>query len=184
MTSFKDQFWSLGILLRFPYFEKYFLALTPLSENFLGNLPRSSIIWARWSSFFPNESLLSLRGLNRSSPVNISKVIQAKDHISADKLYFDPVSTSGPRYCLVWISVAKWWCYQQAFPRSAIFTLNPFSNKGPLLKASLVSKALKRSLRVFLAFGCFYTFSIFWLTCSPLCLTKAILSYSFLIFLR
>jgi hypothetical protein len=45
--------------------------------------------------------------LNKSSPVSISKVIQARDHISAERLYLDPVSTSGPRYCLVWISVAK-----------------------------------------------------------------------------
>jgi hypothetical protein len=69
---------------------------------------------------------LSFLGLKRSSPVSISKVMQAKDHISAERLYFDPVKTSGPLYCRVWIYVAKWWCYQQAFPRSAIFTLNPF----------------------------------------------------------
>ena len=150
MTSLRLQFWSFGILTRFPSLEKYFLLLEPLTVNFLGNRPNSSIIWARWSSFLPKVSLLSFRGLKRSYPVNISKVMQAKDHISADKLYFDPVSTSGPRYCLVWISVAKWWCSQQAFPRSAILTLKPFSNLGPLSRTSLVSKALKSSFTLFL----------------------------------
>ena len=156
ITSFKLQFWSFGILTKLPSFEKYFLLLRPRQVNFLGNLPKSSIIWARWSSFFPKESLLSLRGLNKSYPVNISKVIHAKDHISALKLYFDPVKTSGPRYCLVWISVAKWWCYQQAFPRSAIFTLKPFSSFGPLSRTSLVENALNSSFVDFLVPGDFF----------------------------
>ena len=103
ITSFKLQFWSLGIRIKLPSFEKYFLVFRPRHVNFLGNLPRSYIIWARWSSFFPKESLLSFLGLNRSSPVSISKVMQASDHISAVRLYLDPVKTSGPRYCLVWI---------------------------------------------------------------------------------
>ena len=98
ITSFKLQFWSLGMRTRLPYFEKYFLAFAPLTVNFLGNLPRSSIIWAKWSSFLPKLSLWSFLGLNSSYPVSISKVMQANDHISALRLYFDPVSTSGPLY--------------------------------------------------------------------------------------
>lgn len=125
ITSFRLQFCNLGILCNDPSLLKYFRDLAPLRANFFGNLPKSYIIWAKWSSFFPNDSLLSFRGLNKSSPVNISKVMQAKDHISAVRLYLEPVKTSGPLYCLVWISVAKWWCYQQALPKSAIFTLNP-----------------------------------------------------------
>jgi len=46
--------------------------------------------------------------LNKRSPVNISNVMQAKDHKSAVVLYFEPKITSGPLYCLVWIYVAKW----------------------------------------------------------------------------
>jgi len=149
MTSLRLQFWSLGMRTRLPSLEKYLRLLLPRTVNFRGNLPNSYIIWARWSSFLPKESLLSFRGLKSSSPVSISKVMQARDHMSAVRLYFDPVSTSGPLYCLVWISVAKWWCYQQAFPRSAILTLKPFSSLGPLSRTSLVEKALKRSLMVF-----------------------------------
>jgi hypothetical protein len=102
----------------------------------------------------PKLSLWSLRGLNSNSPVSISKVMQARDHMSALRLYLDPVRTSGPRYCRVWISVAKWWCYQQAFPRSAIFTLNPFYSLGPLSRISLVRKAEKRSLTDFFSRCC------------------------------
>ena len=148
ITSFKLQFWSFGILCRVPSLLKYFLDFAPLKANFLGNLPKSSIIWAKWSSFFPKVSELSFLGLNKSSPVSISKVMQAKDHISADRLYFEPVKTSGPRYCRVWISVAKWWCYQQALPKSAILTLNPSSSFGPLSITSLVSKAENNSFAV------------------------------------
>lgn len=72
--------------------------------------------------------------------------------MSAVKLYFDPVKTYGPLYCLVWISVAKWWCSQQAFPKSAIFTLNPFYNLGPLSKISFVLKAENSYLTVFFGF--------------------------------
>jgi hypothetical protein len=126
ITSFKLQFWSFGILCNEPDWLKYFLDLAPLKANFFGNLPKSYIIWAKWSSFFPKASELSFLGLNNSSPVSISNVMHASDHISAERLYFEPVKTSGPLYCLVWISVAKWWCYQQAFPKSAILTLNPF----------------------------------------------------------
>ncbi len=126
-------------------------------ENFLGNLPNSSIIWARWSSFFPNVSELSFLGLKSNYPVSISKVMQANDHISADRLYFDPVKTYGPRYWRVWISVAKWWCSQHAFPKSAILTLNPSSSFGPLSRTSLASNAENNYLAVFEAF---YFFSI------------------------
>lgn len=145
MTSFRLQFWSFGIRARFPFLAKYFRLLAPRIENFLGNLPRSSIIWARWSSFLPKESLLSFLGLKRSYPVSISNVMQARDHMSAVRLYLDPVKTSGPLYCLVWIYVAKWWCYQHAFPRSAILTLNPFSSLGPLSMTNFVEKALNSS---------------------------------------
>lgn len=34
-----------------------------------------------------------------------------------------PRMTSGDRYCLVWMSLVKWWLTQQALPRSAILTL-------------------------------------------------------------
>jgi len=149
-----DQFCSFGIRFRFPSFEKYFLALVPLQVNLCGNLPSNSIICARWSSFFPKESLLSLWGLKSSSPVNISKVIQARDHISAVKLYFDPRRTYGPLYWRVCISVAKWWCSQQAFPKSAILTLNPFSSLGPLLSTNLVSKAENSSFNFLFFFSC------------------------------
>jgi hypothetical protein len=33
--------------------------------------------------------------------------MHAKDHISADVPYFDPIITSGDLYYLVWISVEK-----------------------------------------------------------------------------
>jgi hypothetical protein len=69
----------------------------------------------------------------------------------------EPVNTSGPLYCLVWISVAKWWCYQQAFPKSAIFTLNPFYSLGPLSMTNLVSNALNSCLIFFYSRG-FFTF--------------------------
>lgn len=153
ITSLRLQFCSFGILAKLPYFEKYFLAFAPLTVNFLGNLPKSYIICARWSSFLPKLSFWSFLGLKSSYPVNISKVIHAKDHISALRLYLEPVSTSGPLYCLVWISVAKWWCSQQAFPRSAILTLNPFSSLGPLSRTSLVWKAEKSSAILFWALG-------------------------------
>ena len=149
ITSLRLQFWSFGILCREPSLLKYLRDLTPLNENFLGNRPKSYIICAKWSSFLPKVSELSFLGLKSNSPVNISKVIQANDHISALKLYFEPVKTSGPRYCLVWISVAKWWCYQQALPKSAIFTLKPYSSLGPLSRTSLVSNAEKSYFAVF-----------------------------------
>lgn len=31
--------------------------------------------------------------------------------------------TSGDRYCRVWIYVENWWCFQHAFPKSAILLL-------------------------------------------------------------
>lgn len=34
-----------------------------------------------------------------------------------------PSMTSGERYCLVWMSLVKWWFVQHALPRSAILTL-------------------------------------------------------------
>lgn len=37
--------------------------------------------------------------------------------------HLDPRITSGERYCLVWISLVKWWLTQHALPRSAILTL-------------------------------------------------------------
>ena len=33
-----------------------------------------------------------------------------------------PRITSGDRYCLVWMSLVKWWFTQHALPRSAILT--------------------------------------------------------------
>jgi hypothetical protein len=85
--------------------------------------------------------------------------MHAKDHKSAEVLYFEPSKTSGPLYWRVCIYVAKWWCIQQALPRSAIFTLKPFSSFGPLSKTSLVSKALNNS---FIEISFFYVFC--WLT--------------------
>lgn len=158
MTSFIDQFCNLGIRQRAPSRVKYLRDLEPLCESFLGNRPSNSIICAKWSSFFPNCSLVSFLGLNSSSPVSISKTIHAKDHISADRLYFDPVRTYGPRYCRVWIYVAKWWCYQHAFPKSAILTLNPSYSFGPLSKTSLVSKAENNYCSVFWTFAGFWGF--------------------------
>lgn len=101
MKSLMDHCCRLGTLLSLPVFEKYFLNLEHLRVNFLGKIPSSYIIWAMWSSFFPYTSLVSLLGLKRRSPVNISKVMQASDHRSAVILYLDPKITSGPLYCLV-----------------------------------------------------------------------------------
>ena len=179
ITSLRLQFWSFGILCSEPSLLKYFRDFTPLKENFFGNRPKSYIICAKWSSFFPNVYELSFRGLKRSSPVNISNVIQAKDHISALRLYLEPVNTSGPRYCLVWISVAKWWCSQQALPKSAIFTLNPSSSLGPLSRTSFVSNAEKSYLAVlwFVLLLFFYWLALFLISSSPF-------YYHCLIFLR
>lgn len=180
ITSFRLQFWSLGILCKVPSLLKYFLDLAPLKANFLGNLPKSSIICAKWSSFLPKVSELSFLGLNNNSPVSISNVIQANDHMSADKLYFDPVNTSGPRYWRVWISVAKWWCYQQALPKSAILTLNPSSSFGPLSSTSFVSKAEKSSFAVLdlpYFWDCYIYFFVSSISSSPF-------SWNFFIFLR
>jgi hypothetical protein len=78
--------------------------------------------------------------------------MHAHDQISAEVSYLAPINTSGLLYCLVWISVAKWWWVQQAFPKSAILTLNPFSSFGPLSKISLLLITLKRSLILFFYF--------------------------------
>ena len=91
-----------------------------------------------------------------------SKVIQANDHISAVRLYLEPSMTYGLRYCLVWIYVAKWWCSQQALPKSAILTLmfsvNPLS---VLSKDSLCLKLTKSSLTDFLGL---FDPSLLWVT--------------------
>jgi hypothetical protein len=44
-------------------------------------------------------------------------------HTSVLAPHFAPNITSGDRYCLVWMSLVKWWLTQQALPRSAILTL-------------------------------------------------------------
>lgn len=44
-------------------------------------------------------------------------------HTSVLAPHLAPKMTSGDRYCLVCMSFVKWWLTQQAFPRSAIFTL-------------------------------------------------------------
>ncbi len=82
-----------------------------------------------WSSSLSKP--LPFFGSNRKSPVAISKIIQAKDHISAEVPYLAPIMTSGDLYCLVWISVEKWWYDQQPLPKSQIFSRNDSSNFGP-----------------------------------------------------
>lgn len=122
---------------------------------------------------------MSFLGLNKSYPVSISNVMQANDHMSAERLYFEPVNTSGPLYCLVWISVAKWWCYQQALPKSAILTLKPFSSFGPLSRTSFVSNAENSYFALFPPFSFFsllFSFLCSWSYYSPF-------SCHFLIFL-
>ena len=167
ITSFKVQFCSFGILARDPPFVIYFLAFSPLMDIFFGNRPINSIIWARWSSFLPNWSLVSFLGLNKSSPVKSSNVMQAKDHISAERLYFDPNRTSGLLYCLVWISVAKWWCSQQAFPKSAILTLNPSVNPPSTLSNDILCLWFPNSYwTAFLGLGFIFLYFINLLFCS------------------
>ena len=107
------------------------MAFDPLNENSKGNFPNSSWVYARWSSFL--EKLGPFRGSKRKSPVMSSNIIQAKLHMSAVLLYFEPIRTlkiyylfiitSGDRYYLVCINVENWWWTQQALPRSAIFIL-------------------------------------------------------------
>lgn len=171
ITSFKDQFWSFGMRLRAPSLLTYLRPFAPRCDIFLGNRPINSMIWAKWSSFFPKEPFWSFFGLNNSYPVRSSKVIQANDHISALRLYFDPRSTSGLRYCLVWIYVAKWWCSQQAFPRSAILTLT-WSEIPELVVSNdiLCLKSTKRSFMLLLGlpwvvFSSPYYFFVFFLYC-------------------
>ena len=49
-----------------------------------------------------------------------------------------PRITSGDRYCLVWMSLVKWWFTQHALPRSAILTL--------MMSKPWLSSALRLSL--------------------------------------
>lgn len=79
--------------------------------------------------------------------------MQANDHISAVKLYLDPKRTSGPLYCRVCISVAKWWCSQQAFPKSAILTFVFYVRPPPTVsKEILCLKLTNNYLTEFLIF--------------------------------
>jgi hypothetical protein len=93
MTSLRDQFCSLGMRLRQPSLLMYFRPFSPRIDIFRGKRPISSMICARWSSFLPKCSLGSFLGLKSNSPVKSSKVMQASDHISAERLYLDPSST-------------------------------------------------------------------------------------------
>lgn len=66
ITSFSDQFWSLGMRLRQPSLLMYFFPFSPRFDIFFGNRPVSYMIWARWSSFLPKFSLGSFFGLKSS----------------------------------------------------------------------------------------------------------------------
>lgn len=49
--------------------------------------------------------------------------MQAMLQVSVLAPHLEPNMTSGDLYCLVWISLVKWWLVQQALPKSAILTL-------------------------------------------------------------
>lgn len=56
--------------------------------------------------------------------------MQAVLQMSAAVPYSAPIRTSRARYCLVCMSSVKCLCTQQAFPRSAIFTLSLSAFRG------------------------------------------------------
>ena len=93
------------ILRKLPLLSKYFLECLPESARFFGMRPKSSIIYARWSSSL--SQLYPFLGSKRKSPVTISKMVHAKLQISADVLQSAPMITSGDLYCLVQISGVK-----------------------------------------------------------------------------
>ena len=58
------------------------------------------------------------------------------------------ICTSGDRYYLVYISVLKWWCFQQPFPKSAIFIFT-FSVRRGLLSLPIGLSCFLFSFKAF-----------------------------------
>lgn len=105
----------------------------------------------------------------------------------------NPVITSGERYCLVYINVAKWWLCQQAFPISAILTRKLSVNLAPLpfqLKITTKTLLIKRDLPLIALLSfCFRVLLIFLLIIflkrllSLICCVQSWLSFILIFFI-
>lgn len=96
-TSFKLQNFRRSMFLSLPSLVKYSRLCLPEEHTDLGILPRSSIIWAKWSS--SREKCFPDLGSNKKSPVTNSNTRHAIDHMSTD------VSYSSPR--MIWIDIIQ-----------------------------------------------------------------------------
>lgn len=86
------------------------------------------------SNEFENLRLISIAGERRR---HLQHTMLAILQTSVLAPHLAPRMTSGDLYCLVWMSLVKWWFTQHALPRSAILTL-----------MMLTSHALSSALRL------------------------------------